>query len=456
MNIQIMHAATTSYRKTIVASSVAGLAVIAVTYAGPTLVSAILPVWFVVLLTALGWVVGLLLLLVALGGLLVDFRYSGRERGEEDLFLALNRARSEAVSLDQTGRSKAVKFPRLRRWLGAPAYIVNDTVRIRSLQEILATLDANGCLDGLPFMPEMAKYCGTVGTVFRCVDKIYDYGGRKDMRRLKDTVSIAGLRCDGSAHDGCQAKCYLLWKTAWIKRTEVPATSGVEPSVEQAGAVVSDIGIDRSFGPTFVKDDDAADGRYVCQYTQLVRASTRMRPSDPRQDLRPLIAGNLRVTAFGVAMLTRLFNAVQRLRGGISFPPMYHGSSTASRHVDLNLQPGELVRVCDPEKIFETLNPSGRNRGLWFDRGMLSYCKRWYRVLSRVDKIIDDASGRMLRMKTPCIVLEGVDASGEHVRFLAQHDYPFWREAWLERVDPRAQPDAFTLRRSQQPGSVQR
>src|SRR3989442_15617544 len=129
MNIQIMHAATTSYRKTIVASSVAGLAVIAVTYAGPTLVSAILPVWFVVLLTALGWVVGLLLLLVALGGLLVDFRYSGRERGEEDLFLALNRARSEAVLLDQTGGSKALKFPRLRRWLGAPTYIVNDTVR---------------------------------------------------------------------------------------------------------------------------------------------------------------------------------------------------------------------------------------------------------------------------------------------------------------------------------------
>jgi hypothetical protein len=450
-----MHAATASYRKTIVACSIAGLAVIAVTHAGQTLVYAILPVSFVVFLIVIGWVFGLLLLLVALGGLLVSFRYSGRERGEEDLFFVLNRTRSEAVLLDETGRSKALKFPRLRRWLGAPAYIVNDTVQIRSFQEIFATLDANGCLDGLPFMPEMAKYCGTVGTVFRCVDKIYDYGGRKDMRRLKDTVSIAGLRCDGSAHDGCQAKCYLLWKTAWIKSTDMPATSGVEPSVERAGAVVPGIGIDRSFGPTFVKDDHGAEGRYVCQYTQLVRASTRMRPSDPRQDLRPLIAGNLRVAAFGIAMLTRLFSAVQRLRGGIDFPPMYYDSGTASRHVDLNLQPGELVRVCDPEKIFETLNRSGRNRGLWFDRGMLSYCKRWYRVLSRVDKIIDDASGRMLRMKIPCVVLEGVDASGEHVRFLAQHDYPFWREAWLERVDPRAQPDASAPNQPA-PGSGQR
>ena len=448
-----MDAATTSYRKTVVASSVAGLAVIAVTHAGQTLVSAILPVSFVVFLIALGWVVGLLLLLVALGGLVVNFRYSGRERGKEDLFLTLNRARSEAA-LDETVRSKTVKFPRFRRWLGAPAYIVNDMVRIRSLQEIFTTLDVNGCLDGLPFMPEMAKYCGTVGTVFRCVDKIYDYGGGKDMRRLKDTVLIAGLRCDGTAHDGCQAMCHILWKTAWIKRAEVPATSGRERSVERAGAVVPDIGTNRSFGPTFVKDDNAADGRYVCQYTNLARASTRMRPWDPRQDLRPLIAGNLTISAFGVAMLTRLFNAVQRLRGGIGFPPISHLSSSASpQHVDLNLQPGELVRVCDSKKIFETLNQAGRNRGLYFDRGMLSYCKRLYRVLSRVDKIIDAASGRMLRMTMPCIVLEGVDASGEPVRFLAQHDYPFWREAWLERVDRRAQGEGSTPNGGAHPAS---
>jgi hypothetical protein len=113
-------------------------------------------------------------------------------------------------------------FPRIRRWLGAPAPGVGDVVRIRSLEEISATLDANGCLDGLPFMPEMAKYCGTTGTVFRYVDKIYDYGGRKDLRRMKDAVLVAGLRCDGSAHDGCQARCYLLWKTAWLATADAP------------------------------------------------------------------------------------------------------------------------------------------------------------------------------------------------------------------------------------------
>lgn len=432
-----MSAVTTSYRKTIVASSVAGVAVIAVAYAGQTRVSTLLPALFVFSLSALGWVVGVLLLSIAIGGLLAEFRHSRLERGELDLFLAFNKARSEAALLDGAVRSRPVMFPKLRRWLGAPAFIVGDTVQICSLQEISVTLDADGCLDGLPFMPEMAKYCGTVGTVFRCVDKIYDYGGRKDMRRLKDTVSITGLRCDGGAHDGCQAQCYILWKAAWIKRTDVPATSSSEPPIERTSAVFSDIGGNRCFGPTFFKESDATEGRYSCQYTNLVRASTRLRPWDPRQDLRPLIAGNLTVMAFGVAMLTRLFNAVQRLRGGCDFPAADQSSSTSSLRVDLNLQPGEMVLVRGPEEIFETLDQSGRNRGLWFDQGMLYYCKRCYKVLSRVDKIIDDASGRIVRMKTPCLVLNGVDSHGEYMRFCAQHDYPFWREVWLERLKDR-------------------
>jgi hypothetical protein len=160
-----------------------------------------------------------------------------------------------------------------------------------------------------------------------------------------------------------------------------------------------------------------------------------MSPWDPRQDLRPLIAGNVTISAFCVAILTRVFNLAQRLRGGLGFPVRWRSATAVSLRTDLNLQPGELVRVRDPERIFETLDVSGKNRGLWFDRDMLKHTKQRYKVLARVDRIIDDASGRMLQMKTPCIVLEGVDASGEVLRFCAQHDVPFWREAWLERTE---------------------
>ena len=35
-----------------------------------------------------------------------------------------------------------------------------EWVQVRSKEEILATLDANGRLDEMPFMPEMLKFCG--------------------------------------------------------------------------------------------------------------------------------------------------------------------------------------------------------------------------------------------------------------------------------------------------------
>jgi hypothetical protein len=376
---------------------------------------------------------GVILLLVAAGGVLAILRHSSRERGEPDLFIALNSPRSEAVLLDRAGCGRASLFSRIARWLRAPRPRVGDAVRIRSLEEIAATLDEKGCLDGLPFMPEMAKYCGRTGIVFRSVDKIYDYGGRKDMRRMKDAVLIAGLRCDATAHDGCQARCYLLWKTAWITAVEAPVRATGRSTQHDGNVGANGRSASRAPAPAFAKQGDGTDKRYICQFTELARASSRMSPWDFRQDLRPLIAGNVTIAAFGVAILTRLFNIAQSVRGGIGFPARERTSSAVPMRTDLNLQPGELVRVRDPERIFETLDSVGKNRGLWFDADMLKRTKQHHKVLARVERIIDDASGRMLQMKTPCIILDGVDCSGEFMNFSPQHDFPFWREAWLER-----------------------
>ena len=40
---------------------------------------------------------------------------------------------------------------------------------------------------------------------------------------------LEDLRCDGSAHDGCQAECRVFWKEAWLKRVGGPkAHAGVD------------------------------------------------------------------------------------------------------------------------------------------------------------------------------------------------------------------------------------
>src|SRR5262249_52055103 len=156
-------------------------------------------------------------------------------------------------------------------------------VTIRSFAEIARTLDASDAVDGLPFLPEMQRFCGTRARVYRRVDKIYDYGGKKNLRRLRNAVLLKGLRCDGSAHDGCQAACYMIWKEDWLRRD---GTSEPAPATPET----------RTFQPQRTTDGSGVT-RYTCQFTQLVKSSTTLHPRDLRQDLRPVLAGNLTVPA---------------------------------------------------------------------------------------------------------------------------------------------------------------
>jgi hypothetical protein len=383
-------------------------------------------------LEGVGSLAGVACLSVALGGLVVLFRSRGLERGRPDLFLRMNANRDlGVVSSGKLGWGTWVRRF-FRRLLRPPSLLVGDLVQVRSLQEIKDTLDESGSLDGLPFMEEMAAFCGQRFRVFRCVDKIFDYGRSARLRRIEDVVLLTGLRCDGSAHGGCQAGCSLLWKTAWVKR--------MREDPKQADAHGPELDAVRTF-PV----EQAPQSRYTCQFTQLTAASRRLSRWDIRQDLRPLLSGNLTLRAFSVGMLTRVFNRVERLRGGPGYPPLSQSTRRTTPVSTYGLAPGDTVRVVGSERIAATLDQASRNRGLWFDLEMLKHCGQQCRVSRRVDRIIDIATGQILAMKTPCLVLQGVDSSGEFLRFWAQHEPLYWREVWLE-------PDASTRPTPSPPG----
>src|SRR5262245_37397665 len=103
-----------------------------------------------------------------------------------------------------------------------------DSVEVRSAEEILATLDERGALDGMPFMPEMLAFCGKRFTVRSRADSTCDTVSASGMRKMERTVHLNMLRCDGAAHGGCQAGCLLFWKEAWLRR--VPASAEQQPS----------------------------------------------------------------------------------------------------------------------------------------------------------------------------------------------------------------------------------
>jgi hypothetical protein len=355
---------------------------------------------------------------VAMGGLLALYRDGRDQRGAVDLFRRLNTARSEQA-LQAGAFDLGLLWGRLTRWLpGRSAFLVGDEIEVRPLQEIRRTLDAQGCLDALPFMQEMERFCGQRLRVFRRVDKVFDYGRTKGLRGLDDTYLLTGLRCDGGAHGGCQARCALMWKGAWIKHAtdRSVARSGDEPGVRHT----------RTQAAT-----GTAEEKYVCQFTELSRASRAISPHDLRQDLRPLMAGNVTLAAFLVVALTQLFNTAQRWRRGATYPPFEAGALTSTPAVSHGLQAGDTVRVLGPLDIHRTLDKNNKNRGLWFDQDMLKHCGKDYRVLARVDRIIDNITGTMRIMKSPCIMLEHVEYSGEPLRFCPQEEHLYWREAWL-------------------------
>jgi hypothetical protein len=97
------------------------------------------------------------------------------------------------------------------------------------------------------------------------------------------------------------------------------------------------------------------------------------------------------------------------------------------------LQPGDIVEVKSRGEILETLDSEGKNRGLVFTAEMLRYCGQRYPVLKRVDKMINEASGRM-RGLTNTVILDSCTCDGKAHGGCQRMCYSCWREIWLRKV----------------------
>lgn len=93
-----------------------------------------------------------------------------------------------------------------------------EWVEVRSMKEILATLDERGKLKGLLFMPEMKRFCGKKFRVYKRVGKI-KLESTGELRKLKTpSIFLDGVFCDGQFHENCQRSCFSFWREAWLKR----------------------------------------------------------------------------------------------------------------------------------------------------------------------------------------------------------------------------------------------
>ncbi|SCL34183.1 hypothetical protein GA0070624_4924 [Micromonospora rhizosphaerae] len=333
---------------------------------------------------------------------------------------------------------------------------VGDLVEVRSAAEILAMLDENGELGSLPFMPEMLKYCGQRLTVYKVAHKTCDTLTRSGIRKMENAVHLTAARCDGGGHGGCQAACLLFWKHAWLRKVdpaEATAAVPVDELAETAGAATASA--DELAAPRLLpllnansRRPPAEDGaeRYRCQATELLRAAPQVLPArDLTQYVEDVQTGNATVLWTIRTFLVMLYNRWQgfsvqhlpawlRVRGGRRWGFLRGLAAGNTPTVSLGLQPGDLVRIRSREEIEPTLNADLLNRGMGFDSEMARFCGRTGRVARRVDHIIDETTGRMLRMKNPCIVLENVICEGAHNGNCPRAITPYWREIWLEKI----------------------
>ena len=101
-----------------------------------------------------------------------------------------------------------------------PNFAENDWVRVRSKEEIEATLNVWKQLKGCMFMPEMLPYCGTTQRVFRRLERFVD---ERDyhVKESRGIVLLEGLYCQGTSDYGrCDRSCFYFWREEWLEKID--------------------------------------------------------------------------------------------------------------------------------------------------------------------------------------------------------------------------------------------
>lgn len=97
-----------------------------------------------------------------------------------------------------------------------------ELVEVKSIEEIMSTLDANRKNRGLLWMTGMRKFCGKRYRVLRNVRNIV-LESNGELRKMTDTVILEGVVCDGVEFCGCDRSCFHFWREAWLRRVEQEA-----------------------------------------------------------------------------------------------------------------------------------------------------------------------------------------------------------------------------------------
>jgi len=105
--------------------------------------------------------------------------------------------------------------------LAAPTRLeAGDSVRVRSREEIEATLDSWNEFKGCAFLDNMWQYCDTEQRVLKRMERFLDERDYK-VKRCKGLLLLEGVLCEGTPVFGrCDRCCHLFWREEWLAKTD--------------------------------------------------------------------------------------------------------------------------------------------------------------------------------------------------------------------------------------------
>jgi hypothetical protein len=300
-----------------------------------------------------------------------------------------------------------------------------DLIEVKTPHEILETLDAEGAVDHLPFMPEMLEFCGRRFKIAARAMTVCASGPASPRGfRANDVVTLEGVRCSGAAHDGCQKACMIFWREAWLRKVE-----------DTAGQSQVDLE-DNARLRARLKSPPSSQ-IYYCQAGELAKATDPLsRGQRLGKYFGGLLAGNFSALQMARSIWVWLYWRRSRMFLGV----IPRGRTRSTPTESLGLQPGEWVEVKSLQSITETLNERGQNRGLHFTPDMRLLCGERRRVKGRIDKVIVDGTGEMRQLNNTvwlegstceCSYMGGFGSGG-----CSRCEVVYWREIWLRRSDP--------------------
>ena len=311
-----------------------------------------------------------------------------------------------------------------------------ELVEVRSAAEILATLDDTERSEGLPFMPEMLAHIGRRFTVEARVERACDTinkGGR--VRRMRQTrpARRPALRRLGPRR---------------LRR-------GVPPVLEGGvAAQVADSGETGNVAPAAGAGADRALEDLARRTRDACRGRTSRLPL-PGDGVRRGVGG-ARLVGFAIVLARghvrqrrvccdssrsargSSYEEIRRRLGLWSYPVKSTGRREDRPARSSTSRPGTRVRIRPADEISETLDATLKTRG----SGSTGRCFRTAAARAgstgRVERFIDEGSGRMIELKSECVILDGVFCKGhlsEGRWFCPRAIYSWWRDDWLERAE---------------------